>query len=96
MFLILSYYVLNFIEWLKDFVFEKFLFVDYVELKLFKIMYEWSILVKGKESEILVENINMDVLCVLVKNLFLSLKERIFNIDLSIEWLKCELILMWV
>ena len=65
--------------------------VSYAEPKSPKTTYAQSTSVKGKESEISAENIDMDALA---KNEPLSLKERISNIDLSIEWLKCELTLM--
>ena len=89
-----SHHALNSAEWFKDFALEKSPPVDYAELKSPKTTHERSTSVKGKESEILVENTNMDAFCALAKNSPLSLKERISNIDLSIEWLKCELTLM--
>ena len=89
-----SHYALNSTEWFKDFALEKSPPVDYAEPKSPKTTHERRTSVKGKESEMLAENTNMDALCALAKNEPLSLKERISNIDLSIEWLKCELTLM--
>lgn len=89
-----SHHAFNSAEWLEDFEFEKSPPVDCAEPKSFKTSYERSISgpsAKGKESEILVENTNM---VALAENEPLSVKERISNIDLSIEWLKCELTLM--
>lgn len=85
-----SHHALNSVEWLEDFALEKSPPVDYAEPKPSKTTYERSTSVKGKDTEILAENM-MDTLA---KNEPLSLKERISNIDLSIEWIKCELTLM--
>ena len=82
---------LNSAEWFEDVAFEKSSPVDYAEPKSSKTTHERSNSAKEKESEIFAENINMDALA---QNEPLSLKERISNIDLSIEWIKCELTLM--
>lgn len=86
-----SHHPFNSTEWFEDFTFEKSPPVDYAEPKSPKTTYERSASMKEKESESLAENTNM---VALAKNEPLSLKERISNIDLSIEWLKCELTLM--
>ena len=86
-----SHHAVNSAVWFEDFAFEKTPPVDYPAPKSTKTTYERSSSVKGKESEISAANINMDAL---TQNEPLSLKERISNIDLSIEWLKCELTLM--
>ena len=89
-----SHRALNSAEWFKDFALEKSPPVDYAGTKSPKTTHERSTSVKGTESEILAENTNMDAFYALAKNEPLSLKERISNIDLSIEWLKSELTLM--
>jgi len=86
-----SYQAVNSAEWFEDFAFQKSPPVHYEEPKSPKITYKRSTSVKRKESEILAENTSMFALA---EKEPLSLKERISNIDLSIEWLKCELTLM--
>lgn len=82
---------LNSAEWFEDVAFEKSPPVDHAEPKSSKTTYARSTSAEEMESEIFAENINMDALA---QNEPLSLKERISNIDLSIEWIKCELTLM--
>ena len=84
-----THHALSSAEWFEDFALQKSPPVDYAEPKSPKTRYARSTSVEGKESEILVENMEA-----LAKNEPLSVKERISNIDLSIEWLKCELTLM--
>lgn len=67
------------------------------EPKPAKTMYERSTSAEDnleKENETFTANISDIPTDALVQNEPLSLKERISNIDLSIEWIKCELTLM--
>ena len=78
----------------EEFTLEKSTPVESTESQPAKNTYERSTSAKEnlvKESENFTASINTDAL---MQNEPLSLKERISNIDLSIEWIKCELALM--